>query len=80
LGAVILQINGYTHQNSLIKDYKKQVAAISRENDSLEVKLSQSDSIAHFNQYEIALAGDYEKVSVDAIKFVKKENLEMARR
>lgn len=71
LGAAILQINAYIHQNSLVKDYQKQITAVSRENDRLEVALAQSDSLENFDPGRIARADNYEKVSVDAIKYVR---------
>lgn len=80
LAAAVLQINANIHQNSLLSDSKKQIASLSSENDVLETKLSQSNSLENFNQYEIAQAGNYEKVDVASIKYVKAADSQFARR
>lgn len=80
LAGAVLQINAYIHQNSLLNDSKKQVAAISSENDILEANLSQSNSLENFNQYEVAQAGNYEKVDVASIRYVQASNGQLAKR
>ena len=80
LAGVILQFNGYIHQNSLLNDTKKQVAALSAENDNYEVGLSQSNSLDNFNQYVASQAGNYEKVDVANVHYVRASNSQLAKR
>ncbi|MFZ3074263.1 MAG: hypothetical protein WA093_04020 [Minisyncoccales bacterium] len=80
LAGAVLQINANIHQNSLLGDSKKQIAALSSENDILEAKLSQSNSLENFNQYEIAQAGNYEKVDVAGIRYVQAAKEQFAKR
>ena len=58
LGAAVLQINDYIHQNTQLSDYKKQIASLSSKNDSLEGKLSQTNSLENFNEYAVAQGGN----------------------
>ncbi|MFA6376494.1 MAG: hypothetical protein WCX69_03800 [Candidatus Paceibacterota bacterium] len=80
LGGAVLQINGYIHQNSLLSDSKKQITAITSENDVLEVKLSQTNSLENFNQYAVAQADNFEKVDVASVLYIHAANDQLAKR
>ena len=80
LAAAVLQINGYIHQNSLASDLQKQIVSISSENDALEAKLSQTNSLDNFNQYAVAQEGNYEKVDVASIHYVHSIDEQLAKR
>ncbi len=80
VAGAVLQLNGYIHQNSLLSDSQKQVAAISAENDNYEAKLSQTNSLDNFNQYAMAQAGNYEKVDVASVAYVHATNSQLARK
>lgn len=79
LGA-ILQINAFIHENSLLKDSQKRIALLSSQNDTLEAKLSQSNSLENFNQYAIAQAGNYEKVDIAAVRYIHASNSQLAKK
>ena len=53
---------------------------MSSENDELEVKLSQSNSLDNFNQYEIMQAGNYEKVDVANVRYIHASDAQLARK
>jgi len=80
LGGAVLQINGYIHQNSLLSDSRKQIAMISSDNDVLETKLSQTNSLENFNQYAVAQAGNFEKVDVANVLYIHAANEQLAKR
>ncbi len=80
LAGAILQINAFIHENSLLKDSQKQVVSLSSQNDALEAKLSQSNSLDNFNQYAIAQAGNYEKVDIASVKYVHVSDSQLAKR
>lgn len=80
VAGAVLQLNGYIHQNSVLSDLKKQTASISSENDTLEAKLSQSNSLDNFNQYAVAQAGNYEKVDVASVHYVHASSDQLAKR
>ena len=80
VAGAVLQINGYIHQNSLLSDSQKQVAALLAENDTYEAKLSQTNSLDNFNQYAMAQAGNYEKVDVASVEYVHAANSQLARK
>jgi hypothetical protein len=75
----VLQINASIHQNSVLDDYRERIAALSSENDELEVKLSQSNSLENFNQYEIMQAGNYEKVDVASVRYIHASDSQLAK-
>ena len=79
LGGAVLQINTYIHQNSVANDYKDRITQLSAENDELEVKLSQSNSLAKFNEYEMAQAGNYEKVDVANVRYIHAPDSQLAK-
>jgi cell division protein FtsB len=80
LGAAVLQINDYIHQNTQLSDYKKQIASLSSKNDSLEGKLSQTNSLENFNEYAVAQGGNYEKVDVASVLYVHAVDGQLAKR
>ena len=80
LAGVVLQINGCVHQNSFLKDYQKQISLISTQNDALEAKLSQSNSLEIFNQYTVAQASNYEKIDVSQVRYVHASSDQFAKK
>ena len=80
LGAAILQINAYIHSNSLLKDYQKQITMVSGQNDELQVKISQRNSLQNFDQFVQAQEGSYEKVDVDSVQYINAADNELASR
>jgi valyl-tRNA synthetase len=80
LAAAILQLNDYIHQNSLLRDYEKQLAALSVDSDKLEVKLSTKNSLENFNKDVMEQAANFEKVEVEKIKYIKASGEQLARR
>jgi hypothetical protein len=79
LAGAVLQINAYIHQNSVADDYKDQIAQLSSQNDELEAQLSQSNSLAKFNEYETAQAGNYEKVDVASVRYIHVPDSQLAK-
>jgi len=79
VAGAVLQLNGYIHQSSLLSDFKKQIAAVSAENDNFEVNLSQSNSLDNFSQYAVAQAGNYEKVDVANVRYVHASSDQLAK-
>jgi len=75
----VLQINAYIHQNSVVNNYKDQIARLSAENDEMEVELSQSNSLEKFNEYEAAQAGNYEKVDVASVRYIHAPDSQLAK-
>jgi hypothetical protein len=80
LAAAIFQLNSYIHQNSLLSGFQKQVASISSDNDILEAKLSQSNSLENFNRFQAAQADKYEKVDIAGVRYVRAPNNELAKK
>lgn len=80
LGGAVWQLNGFIHESSLLKDCQKQIALISSENDQLQAELSQSNSLENFNEYEIAQAGNYEKVDIASVRYIGASGNEFARK
>jgi valyl-tRNA synthetase len=78
--SAILQLNDYIHQNSVSKDYEKQITQLSGESEKLEVRLSSNNSLGNFNKYVIEEAKNYEKVEVEKIKYIKAPGAELAKR
>ena len=76
----VLQINASIHQNSVLDEYRTRIAGLSSENDELEVKLSQSNSLDNFNQYEIMQAGNYEKVDVANVRYIHASDAQLAKK
>jgi hypothetical protein len=80
LAAAVLQINNYIHQNSRLSDYQKQIASILADNDTLEARLSQTNSRENFDQYAIAQAGNYEKVDVASVRYIHASSAQLVKR
>lgn len=66
----VWQMNTYIHSSSQLADVKKQLANLSAQNDSLQLKLSQLNSLDNFNKYAESLKNDFEKVDITSIRFV----------
>lgn len=79
LGAAVLQLNDYIHQNSVLRDYEKQSALLDADSDDLEVKLSTKNSLENFNKDVIDKAASFEKVEVEKIKYIKAPQEQLAR-
>ena len=79
LAGAVLQINAYIHQNSVANNYKERVAQLSAENDEMEVRLSQSNSIDKFNEYEMAQVKNYEKVDVASVRYIHAPGSQLAK-
>jgi len=79
LVGAIFQLNSYIHQNSFLSDAQKKIVSISSENDILETKLSQTNSLENFNQYQIAQADNYEKVDISTVRYVHAPKGELAK-
>jgi hypothetical protein len=79
LVGAIFQLNSYIHQNSFLSDSQKKIASISSENDVLEAKLSQTNSLENFNQYQIAQVNNYEKVDISTVRYVHVPKGELAK-
>lgn len=80
VAGAVLQLNSFIHESSLLSDSKKQIAALSAENDQCEVRLSQSNSLDDFNRYAAAQAGNYEKVDVANVRYVHALDGQLAKR
>ncbi len=80
LGAAILQLNDYIHQNSVLRDYEKQSVALSVDSDELKVKLSTKNSLENFNKDVIDQAANFEKVEVEKIKYIKAPEEQLAKK
>jgi len=80
LASAVLQLNTYIHQNSLAKDYNKQITALTAQTETLEVQLSSNNSLANFNKYVEAQAVNFEKVEVEQIKYIKAFSDQLARK
>jgi len=80
LGGAILQLNDYIHQNSVLRDYELQSAALTADSDDLEVKLSTKNSLENFNKNVIEQAASFEKVEVEQIKYIKAPEEQLAKR
>ena len=80
LAGAVLQINNYIHQNSLLKDYQRQIASLISENDTLEARLSQSNSLENFSEYSVAQAGNYEKVDIGNVRYVTASGNQFAKK
>lgn len=80
LSGAVAQLNLHIHQNSLIGDLKKNIVAVSEENDILESRLSKSNSLDDFNQYRVAQEENYEKVDIDGVRYVYVSENELAKK
>lgn len=80
LGAAVFQLNCHIHETSLLTDLEERSADILTENDSLEARLSQSNSLEQFNQYQVAQLQNYEKVDVAGVYYVRAAGGEFARK
>lgn len=80
LCGVVLQFNAYIHASSFAKSCTKQVAALAAENDALEVKLSQSNSLENFREYALAQEGNYEKVDIETVRYVELPGDQLAKK
>jgi len=76
----VVQLNDYIHQNTLARNYQKQIAALTNETQSLEVALSGANSLENFDKYITAQAGNFEKVRVETIKYIKAPGGQFARK
>lgn len=76
----IFQINSQIHQNSLLSGCQKNIASISAENDELEVALSRTNSLDNFARYQIDQIGNYEKVDLARVRYVRAPAGELARK
>lgn len=70
LGFAVWQMNSYIHSSSQLADYQKQIATITAANDALEVKLSQLNSLNHFDDYVSAQKDNFQKVDVASVRYV----------
>jgi len=61
LGFAVWQMNSYIHSSSQLADYQKQISTIAAQNDALEVKLSQLNSLNHFDDYVSAQKDNFQK-------------------
>lgn len=80
LTSAVLQLNMYIHQNSLAKDFNKQINTLTAQAEMLEVQLSSKNSLANFNKYVEAQALNFEKVEVERIKYIKAFGDQLARK
>ena len=76
----IFQLNSQIHQSSQLDGLEKKIAATVLENDALAARLSQSNSLENFNQYQIAQSGNYELVDVGQVRYVHAPKGEFARK
>jgi len=51
----VWQMNAYIHSSSQLSDAKKRVANLSSQNDSLQLQVSQLNSLDNFNKYAESL-------------------------
>ncbi len=66
----VWQMNAYIHSSSQLSDAKKRVANLSSQNDSLQLQVSQLNSLDNFNKYAESLKNNFEKVDISSIHFV----------
>lgn len=80
LFGAVWQLNYHIHQNSVVADLKKEIAAIGVQNSDLESKLSQSNSLDDFDRYRVAEAENYEKVDIAGVRYVYVSGSNFAKR
>lgn len=80
LFAAIWQLNSHIHQNSMIANLKKEIAAIAAENGDLESQLAQSNSLNNFDRYRVAAAENYEKVDIAGVRYIYVSGSGLAKR
>ncbi len=80
LSLAVLQLNDYIHQNSLAKDCRNRIASLTGETETLEVDLSSTNSLENFDKYVAAQTGNFEKVQVETIKYIKAPGGQLARK
>jgi len=80
LGFAVWQMNSYIHASSQEADYQKQIAAITAQNDQLEVKLSQLNSLNHFDDYINSQKDSFQKVDVASIRYVALPGTQLAQK
>ena len=80
LGFAVWQMNSYIHASSQLADYQKQIAAITASNDRLEVKLSQLNSLNHFDDYINSQKDNFQKVDVASIRYVALPGTQLAQK
>ena len=80
LGFAVWQMNSYIHASSREADYQKQIVALAAQNDQLEVKLSQLNSLNHFDDYINSQKDNFQKVDVASIRYVALPGTQLAQK
>lgn len=80
LGFAAWQMNLYIHASSQVADYQKQIASIAAQNDQLEVKLSQLNSLNRFGEYISSQKDNFEKVDVASVRYVALPGTQLAQK
>ena len=80
LGFAVWQMNLYIHATSQAADYQKQISGIAAQNDQLEVKLSELNSLGHLGDYISAQKDNFQKVDVASIRYVAMPGTQLAQK
>ena len=80
LMVAVWQMNSYIHSSSQEADFSKQIATLSAQNDALEVKLSQLNSLSHFDDYISAQKDSFQKVDVASVRYVALPGTQLAQK
>ncbi len=80
LSGAVFQLNSHIHKTSLLAGLEKQLADVSSENNVLENRLSQSNSLENFNEYQVAQSQNYERVNISGVYYVRAAAEEFAKK